>query len=72
MVVTEHGSYLLPRDIEIMGWCPVGSVLPHGDGASLALVGHLSSDGITIKISYGIDIFVHRPASHPIVSYWVG
>ena len=63
-----------PRDFEILGWCPVGPVLPHGEkgeGASLALVGHPSSDGITIKIPYGVD-FLHRPASHPIFSYWVG
>ena len=42
-----------------------------GEGASLSLVGHPSSDGITIKIPYGVDV-LHRPASHPIFSYWVG
>ena len=36
-----------------------------GDGASLALVGHPSRDGITIKVPYGIDV-LHRPALHPI------
>ena len=41
-------------------------------GASLALVGHPSSDGTTIKIPYGVDVLLHRPASHPIFSYWVG
>ena len=40
-------------------------------GASLALVGHSSSDGVTIKMPYGVDV-LHRPASHPIFSYWVG
>ena len=29
-----------------------------GDGASLALVGHPSSDGITIKIPYGVDVLL--------------
>ena len=24
-----------PRDIEILGWCPVGSVLPHGEKVAL-------------------------------------
>ena len=47
-----------------------------GEGASLALVGHPSSDGITIKIPYGVDVLLHRPASHtashPIFSYWIG
>ena len=59
----------LPEIIKILGWCPAGSVL--GEGASLALVGHPSSDGITIKMPYGVDV-LHRPASHPIFSYWVG
>ena len=59
------------RDIKILGWCPAGSVLPlGGEGASLALVGHPSSDGVTIKMLYGVDI-LYRPALHPIFSYWV-
>ena len=39
--------------------------------ASLALVGHLFSDGVMIKMPYGVDV-LHQPASHPIFSYWVG
>ena len=42
-----------------------------GEGVSLALVGHPSSDGIMIKMPYGVDV-LHRPALHPIFSYWVG
>ena len=42
-----------------------------GKGVSLSLVGHPSSDGITIKMPYGVDV-LHRPALHPIFSYWVG
>ena len=42
-----------------------------GEGASLVLVCHPSSDGITIKMPYGVDV-LHRPALHPIFSYWVG
>ena len=38
---------------------------------SLGLVGHPSSDGVTIKMSYGVDV-LDRPASHHIFSYWVG
>ena len=37
---------------------------------SLALVGHPSSDGVTIKIPYGVDVLLHPPASRPIFSYW--
>ena len=47
------------------------SLTSWGEGASLALVGHPSSDGVTIKMPYGVDV-LHRPASHPIFSYWVG
>ena len=41
------------------------SLTSSGEGASLALVGHPSSDGITINMPYGVDV-LHRPASHPI------
>ena len=41
------------------------------EGATLALVGHFSSDGVTIKMPYGVDV-LHRPALHPIFSYCVG
>ena len=47
------------------------SLTSWGEGASLALVGNPSSDGITIKMPYGVDV-LHQPASHPIFSYWVG
>ena len=30
-----------------------------GEGASLALVSHLSSDGVTIKIPYWVDVLIH-------------
>ena len=69
-----------PRDFEILGRCPVGPVLPHGEkvpsgasltswgeGAYLALAGNPSSDGITINMPYVVDV-LHRPASHPIFS----
>ena len=36
------------------------------------LVGHPSSDGITIKIPFGVDVLLHQPASYPIFSYCVG
>ena len=38
----------------------------------LAMVGHASSDGMLIKIPFGVDVLLHRPALHPIFSYWVG
>ena len=62
--------FKFPQDIEILGWRPAGPVLPHGEKVPLALVGHPSSDGVTIKMSYGVDV-LHRPASHPIFSYWL-
>ena len=42
-----------------------------GEGASLALLGHLSSNGVTIKMPYGVDV-LHQPALRPVFSYWVG
>ena len=51
-------------------WCPSRvSLTSWGEGASLALVGHPSSDGVTIKIPYGVDVL---PAWPLILSYWVG
>ena len=44
------------------------SLTSWGEGASLVLVGHPSSDGIMIKIMYGVDVLLHQPASHPIFS----
>ena len=40
------------------------SLTSWGEGATLVLVGHTSSDGVTIKMPYGVDV-LHRPASHP-------
>ena len=57
----------------MLGWFPAGSVLPHGVKVSLlALVGYPPTDGITIKIPYGVDVLLHQPVSHPIFFYWVG
>ena len=55
---------------EILGWCPTGPALPHVEKVPLALVGHPSSNGITIKMPYGADVLL-RPASQPIFAYWV-
>ena len=49
----------------------VASLTSQREGLSLALVGHPSSDGFTIKMPYGVKL-LHRPASHPIFSYRVG
>ena len=41
-----------------------GASLTSWGGASLALVDDPSSDGVTIKMPYGVDV-LHRSASHP-------
>ena len=41
-----------------------------GEGASLALVDHPSSDGVLIKMLYEVDVF-NFPTLHPIFSYWI-
>ena len=43
-----------------------------GEGASLALVGHPSSDVIRIKTPYGVDALLNWAASRPIFSDLVG
>ena len=35
-----------------------------GEGVSLVLVSNPSSDGVMIKMPYGVDV-LHRPALHP-------
>ena len=44
------------------------SLTSWGEGASLALVGHPSSDGIMIKMPYGVEVFIDqlRTPSFPI------
>ena len=54
---------LVPSGVSLSSW---------GEGASLGLAGHPSSDGTMIKIPYGVDVLLRRPALHPIFSYWVG
>ena len=56
-----HQCILLsPQDIKILGWCTAEPVLPDkGEGASLALVGHLSSDGFTREIPSGVHALLH-------------
>ena len=80
MIVSMHMEYkkctmwTMLFFAEIMKYCLVSkgaSVKSWGEGASLALVGHPSSNGVTIKMPYGVDV-LHQPALHPIFSYWVG
>ena len=47
------------------------SLTSWGEGVSLALVGHQSSDGVTVKMPHDIDV-LDPPALQPIFSYWVG
>ena len=44
------------------------SLTSRGEGASLALVGHPSSDGVTIKMPHGVDVFIDqlRTPSFPV------
>ena len=53
-------------------WVGVHHLTSWEEGTSLALIGHPSSDGVMIKISFGVDVLLHQPASHYIFSYWVG
>ena len=58
-IVTKTKLNISPRHRNI-GLVSSGvSLTSWGEGASLALVGHPSSDGITIKIPYGVDVLLH-------------
>ena len=45
------------------------SLTSWGKAASLALVGYSSSDGITLKIHYGVDVLLQLPALYPTFSF---
>ena len=55
----HRNIWLVSSGVSLASW---------GEGASLALVGHPTSDGITIKIPYGVDVYVDqlRTPSFPI------
>ena len=59
-LIKRWNSGLVSSGISLTSW---------GEGASLVLVGHPLSDGVTIKLPYGVDVLLYRPASHPIFSY---
>ena len=50
----------------------VSSPTSWGEYGSLALVDHPSSDGVTIKIFYGVDVLLNRTAMLPNYSYCTG
>ena len=60
---SHESTGLLSSGVSLISW---------GEGVNLTLVGHPSSDSVTIKISYGVDVLLYQPPSHPTFSYWVG
>ena len=64
--------FMIPEALKYRVGVQWVSLTSWGEGAALALVGHSAGDGITMKIPYEVNILLHRPASHPIFSYWVG
>ena len=48
-------SVLSPETLKYWVGVQWASLTSWGEGASLALVGHPSSDGVTIKMPYGVD-----------------
>ena len=51
--------------IEILGWCQARSDLRF-------LLDCKKHKGVTIEITFKIDVLLHRPVSHPTISYWIG
>ena len=78
--ISKHQTFLQVHTINLEGHsqaCPIvrnkglASLTSWGEGASLVLFALTSSDSVMIKMSYWVNV-LHRPASHPIFSYWVG
>ena len=55
---SEHQQLFSERKLSINCFLLL-SLTSRGEGASLALVGQPSSDGIMIKIPYGVNILPH-------------
>ena len=49
----------IPRTLQYWVGVQQGQSYLMGKGASLALVGHPFSDGITIKVPYRVDVLLH-------------
>ena len=64
--------YLFPRLRNTVLVSNRVTLTSRGEGASLALISHLSSNGVTINMPYGLDVLLHWPASHHIFFQWVG
>ena len=63
-ILRHSNSGLVSSGVSLTSW---------GEGASLALVYHPSSDGFTIKIPYGGRCFITSTSFTPhLFSYWVG
>ena len=59
--------------IEILGLCPVGSALPHGERSLFSLAWPPLCDGVIIKIPHVVDVLLHRPdlAPHFFLLSWL-
>ena len=49
----------LPKTLKDWVGVQRGNLTSWGEDASLALVGHPYSDGVTIRIPYGVDVLLH-------------
>ena len=72
----EHDLYNIPNffailSLGILNKRILTSLTSWREGASLALAGHPSSDGVTIKMPFRVDV-LHQPTLYLIFSYWVG
>ena len=77
IVVSHAGQFEKDKasgDRTLKYWVGFQQVQPYlmGEVASLALVGHHSSDGATINMPYGVDVLLYRPVLHPTFYYQVG
>lgn len=64
-----NSDFIYVRMRPLVGWFSMGPVLRYWEKVFL---GHPSSDSVTIKMPYRVDVSLHQPALHPIFSCWVG
>ena len=61
--LSYRNSRLVYSQVSLTSW---------GEDVPWALAGHSSSDGVTKKIPYGVNLLLHQPTSNLIFFCWVG
>ena len=61
----DENTGLVSSGVNLTSW---------GEGSFLVMAGQPSSNGVTIKIPYGVDVLLHQPCFitlHPLFHIWL-